>query len=89
MQHSVKDLSRKAMLLLIPVVFLGDAATAQSSHDLRSPDKQIEVRIRTAHGVRYDVLLKGRVLLQDCAKNSRRSARITTSCAWTCKTVTR
>jgi alpha-glucosidase len=66
MHQSMKDLSRKAMLLLISAFFLSDAATAQSSHDLRSPDNQIEVRIRTAHGVRYDVLLKGRVLLQDC-----------------------
>jgi len=40
-------------------------AAAQSSYDLHSPDKRIEVRIRTANGVRYDVLLRGRMLLQD------------------------
>jgi alpha-glucosidase len=41
-------------------------AAAQSSYDLRSPDNRIEIRIRTAQHLRYDVLLKGRVLLQDC-----------------------
>jgi len=42
------------------------AAAAPSSFDLRSPDNRIEVRIRTAQHLRYDVLLKGRALLQDC-----------------------
>ena len=42
-------------------------AVAQSSYDLRSPDGRIEIRIRTAQRVRYDVLFKGNVLLQDCA----------------------
>jgi alpha-glucosidase len=40
-------------------------AAAPSSYDLRSPDKRIEVRIRTAEGVRYDVLLNGRAILED------------------------
>lgn len=39
---------------------------AQASFDLKSPDNRIEVRIRTAGPLRYDVLLKGRPLLQDC-----------------------
>jgi alpha-glucosidase len=39
--------------------------TAQSSYDLRSPDNRIEIRIRTVPALRYDVLLKGRALLQD------------------------
>ena len=46
--------------------FLANAVLAQSSHDLRSPDGQIEIRIRTAKEIRYDVLLNGRSLLQDC-----------------------
>ena len=41
-------------------------AVAQFSYDLRSPDNRIEIRIRTAQRVRYDVLFKGSVLLQDC-----------------------
>ncbi len=42
------------------------AAVTPTSFDLRSPDNRIEVRIRTAHQVRYDVLLKGKALLEDC-----------------------
>lgn len=57
----------KAPLILMVVFFLSDAASlAQSSHDLRSPDGRIEIRIRTAKEIRYDVLLNGRALLQDC-----------------------
>ena len=44
---------------------LVSTAFAQASYDLRSPDNRIEVRIRTAPTLRYDVLLKGRPLLQD------------------------
>jgi alpha-glucosidase len=38
--------------------------SAQSSYDLRSPDRRIEVRVRTAEQIRYDVLLNGRALLE-------------------------
>jgi alpha-glucosidase len=44
---------------------LAQGAHAQSSFDLRSPDKRIEVRIRTAQGFHYDVLLDGKAVLQD------------------------
>ena len=44
---------------------LVSTAFAQASYELRSPDNRIEVRIRTAPTLRYDVLLKGRPLLQD------------------------
>src|SRR6195256_34869 len=56
----------KASLLLAPVLWPASDAQAQASYDLRSPDNSIEVRIRTAKNIRYDVLLKGRALLQDC-----------------------
>jgi alpha-glucosidase len=46
-------------------VLLASSAVAQSSYDLRSPDKRIEVRIRTAGHLSYDVLLNGRVLLEN------------------------
>ena len=40
---------------------------AQSIYDLRSPNGRVELRIRTANGIRYDVyLLGGRAILQDC-----------------------
>jgi alpha-glucosidase len=61
----MNHLPRKLAWILIATCWLAMEAKAQSSYDLRSPDKQIEVRIRTAHGVRYDVLLDGRALLQD------------------------
>jgi alpha-glucosidase len=56
----------KASLLLLPMLWLASDARAQASYDLRSPDNKIEARIRTAKNIRYDVLLKGRALLQDC-----------------------
>ncbi|HJW98947.1 MAG TPA: glycoside hydrolase family 97 protein [Terriglobales bacterium] len=40
--------------------------TAQSSYDLRSPNQKVELRIRTADRIRYDVLLNGRALLENC-----------------------
>jgi alpha-glucosidase len=46
---------------------LATGAQGQASYDLRSPDKRIEVRIRTSDGVRYDVVLNGRAILQDSA----------------------
>jgi len=52
----------KALLIS---AFCATEAAAQSSYDLRSPDGRIEVRIRTANGLRYDVLLKGKALLED------------------------
>jgi alpha-glucosidase len=39
---------------------------AQSSYDLRSPDGRIEIRIRTAGQIHYDVVLKGRAILENC-----------------------
>jgi alpha-glucosidase len=58
----------KAALLAIGSASVGVAAATQTgSFDLLSPDKRIEVRVRTANGIRFDVLLKGRALLEDCA----------------------
>ena len=63
---SMKSLHCKVALTSTLALCVSSAA-AQSSYDLRSPDKRIEIRIRTANGVRYDVLLKGKTLLQDSA----------------------
>jgi len=52
------------LLSLLFLAFFGNAA-AQSSYDLRSPDGRIEVRIRTAGSIRYDVVLKGRAVLEN------------------------
>ena len=54
------------LALLAAILATAPSAPAQSSFDLRSPDNRIEIRIRTVPAVRYDVLLKGRALLQDC-----------------------
>jgi alpha-glucosidase len=51
-------------LLLIAV--FSKNGTAQASYDLRSPDGRIEIRIRTADQIRYDVVLKGRAVLENC-----------------------
>ena len=40
-------------------------AVAQSSYDLRSPDGRIEVRIRTADRLSYDLILKGTAVLEN------------------------
>ena len=62
----------KTVFVLALLSFLGafvseDAtAAAQASYDLRSPDGRIEVRIRTAGQVRYDLLLKGRAVMENC-----------------------
>ena len=55
----------KVWLMFSALLFAG-IATAQSSYDLHSPDNRIEIRIRTAERIRYDVLLKGRALLENC-----------------------
>jgi alpha-glucosidase len=51
--------------LLFVAVFIGNG-TAQSSYDLRSPDGRIEIRVRTEGQIRYDIVLKGRAVLEDC-----------------------
>src|SRR6266446_3546849 len=57
---------RKALFVSALVLLLAGGANAQTSYDLRSPNNKIEVKIRTANGVRYDVLVNGRAVLQDC-----------------------
>ena len=57
---------KKAVFVMLPISLAVGDAKAQSSYDLRSPNNRIELRIRTANGIRYDVLLGGRAILQDC-----------------------
>jgi len=64
--NSLKKRSLPLLALLSALLTTAGTAAAQSSYDLRSPDNRIEIRIRTAQHLRYDVLLKGRALLQDC-----------------------
>ena len=53
------------LLILVLVACSSTNSSAQSSYDLRSPDGRIEVRIRTAGQIRYDIVLKGRAILED------------------------
>jgi len=61
----MKIFCKKAALMLVPLMFLAGRATAQGSYTLVSPNKQIEVRIRTGDRIQYDVLFKGTALLQN------------------------
>src|SRR5690349_21534238 len=56
---------KNALFILIPLLSLTTTALAQASYSLLSPDKRIEVRIRTADRFSYDVLFQGAVLLQN------------------------
>jgi len=57
---------RGAVLVAVAAAVSAGNANGQTSYDLRSPNNRIEIRIRTAKGIRYDVLLGGRAILQDC-----------------------
>src|SRR5215207_9924373 len=50
---------------LILFCFGSGSAKAQSHYSLRSPDQRIEVRVRTADRLSYDVLVNGSLLLQN------------------------
>jgi len=52
------------LLLLMFIAIIIENSSAQSSYDLRSPDGRIEIRIRTSGQVQYDVVLKGRAVLE-------------------------
>ncbi len=62
----MKLFSGNGFLWIAFIVLWSGSAVAQSSYDLRSPDNRVEIRIRTAQRIRYDVLFKGNVLLEDC-----------------------
>jgi alpha-glucosidase len=58
---------RKSLLLWIaPSMLLTCNAAAQTSYDVRSPDNRIELRIRTAKQISYDVVLNDAAVLRDC-----------------------
>src|SRR5690348_12410388 len=56
----------RMMCVFVAFIAFAASASAQSSYDLRSPDNRIELRIRTADRIHYDVLLNGRGLLENC-----------------------
>ncbi len=56
---------KNAAFILVPLLSLAGNALAQTAYSLLSPDKRIEVRIRTGDRFSYDVVFKGTVLLQN------------------------
>ncbi|HUK49375.1 MAG TPA: glycoside hydrolase family 97 protein [Terriglobales bacterium] len=52
------------LLLIISSLVVVQNASAQSSFDLRSPDNRIEVRVRTAGQISYDLVLNGEAVLE-------------------------
>jgi alpha-glucosidase len=56
---------KNAIVILIALLGLARTAPAQASYSLLSPDKRIEVKVRTSDRFSYDVLFKGTVLLQN------------------------
>ena len=50
---------------LLSTLCLVQSATAQSDYTLRSPDQRIQVRVRAADRLSYDILLNGAPLLQN------------------------
>ena len=53
------------LLLIASTLYATEQARAQSSYDLRSPDNRVEVRIRTAGQIRYDVVFNTMPFLED------------------------
>jgi alpha-glucosidase len=61
-----KNLHKVAQIIFsLAILCSGESAIAQSNYSLRSPDQRIEVRIRAADRLTYDVLLNGNPLLQN------------------------
>jgi len=61
----MKAFAAPPFLFLFVAIFAG-RGLAQSSYDLRSPDGRIEIKIRIAEQIRYDIFLKGRAILENC-----------------------
>jgi alpha-glucosidase len=61
----MKAFLNSSILLPFLIVFCTGSGMSQSSYDLRSPDKRVEIRIRTADRLRYDLIFDGRAVLQD------------------------
>ncbi len=61
----MKSFWKQTALILFSLFGLAGIASAQASFNLLSPDKRIEVKIRTGARFQYDVLFKGTALLQN------------------------
>ena len=61
----MNNLLVSSMLMLMMIFMSAADAKAQSSYSLQSPDGRVEIRVRTGDRIKYDVLFKGKPLLQD------------------------
>jgi len=61
----VNGLSSRCSVLLGMMILLIAHGSAQTSYSLRSPDGRIEVKVRATDRIKYDVLYKGKPILQD------------------------
>ena len=63
------------IFLLLHCGYFADIQTGdvmgQSAYTLRSPDQKIEIRLRTTERLKYDIVLDGKVLLQDSTLSIR------------------
>ncbi|HWY70134.1 MAG TPA: glycoside hydrolase family 97 protein [Terriglobales bacterium] len=55
----------KSLLLFTLQFWFWGMMSAQSNHELRSPDGRIQIKIRVGEKIQYDVLLGGRTLLEN------------------------
>jgi alpha-glucosidase len=55
----------RAPLVFVCILWFVTSASAQANYSLKSPDGRIEVRVRAAERIKYDVTLNGKNLLQD------------------------
>ena len=56
---------KQIILVGLALLSLLGSAMAQASYSLLSPNKQIEIKVRAADRIQYDVLFKGTALLQN------------------------
>ena len=62
----MKVLRLRVLVLLAVWLTVAMTVHSQTSYDVRSPDNRVELRIRTAQGIHYDVLFNGQMLLGNC-----------------------
>ena len=64
-RYRMNELRTTLLPVLVSGLWLASGAAAQSGYSLRSPDKRIEVKIRTEGRIQYDVLVNGKTLIEN------------------------
>jgi alpha-glucosidase len=64
-RHFMSCFPWKASIAFAPIFWLTALAMAQQDYSLLSPDKRIEIKIHVADRLNYDLLFKGKALLED------------------------